>query len=87
MLNIIVTHPTHQRRGAASKIVKWGCDKADELSLPAYLEATAAGHPMYLKNGFEKIDEVIIDCDRWPDGLGPGGKGKHRYTMLYRHSQ
>ena len=65
-------------------IVKWGCDKADELGLPAYLEATAAGHPIYLKAGFEKIDEVVIDCDRWTGGLGPGGTGKHRYTMLFR---
>jgi len=30
--------------GAASMIVKWGCDKADMLGLLVYLEATAAGH-------------------------------------------
>ena len=65
-------------------IVKWGCDKADELGLPAYLEASAAGKPVYLRHGFEKIDEAVIDCDRWPDGLGPGEKGKHVYTMMYR---
>lgn len=68
-------------------IVKWGCNKADALDLPTYLEATAAGHPIYLKQGFEQIDEVIIDCDKWPKGLGPGGTGKHRYTMLYRSAQ
>ncbi|KAL6713246.1 hypothetical protein ACLMJK_009367 [Lecanora helva] len=84
LLNIMITDPPHQRRGAASMIVKWGCEKADELGLPAYLEATAAGLPIYLKEGFEKLDEVIIDCDAWPGGLGPGGTGKHRYAMLYR---
>ena len=68
-------------------IVKWGCDEADKTGLPAYLEATAAGLPIYLKQGFEKIDEVVIDCDRWAGGLGPGGTGKHCYTMLHRPAQ
>ena len=45
-------------------IVRWGCEKADALGLPAFLEATTAGHPIYLKEGFEKVDEVIIDCDQ-----------------------
>lgn len=79
-----MTDPAHQRRGAASIIVAWGCEKADQMSLPAFLEATAAGQPIYLKQGFQKIDEVVIDCDRWAGGLGPGGTGKHRYTMLCR---
>ena len=65
-------------------IVKWGCDKADELGLLAYVGAAAPGKPGCLKHGFEKIDEAVIDCDRWPDGLGPGGKGKHAWTMMYR---
>ena len=68
-------------------IVKWGCDQADSLGLPAYLEATAAGHSIYLKQGFEEIDEAVIDCDKWVGGLGPGRTGKHRYTMLYRPPQ
>lgn len=65
-------------------VVQWGCDQADYLGLSAFLEATAAGHPIYLNKGFEKIDEVTIDCDKWIDGLGPGCAGKHRYTMLHR---
>jgi GNAT superfamily N-acetyltransferase len=33
-LQILVTHPKYQRRGAGGMLVDWGCAKADERGLP-----------------------------------------------------
>lgn len=50
-------------------LIKWGLAKADELKLPAYLEASKAGKPLYLKHGFEEIDRLEYDLTKW------GGEG------------
>ncbi|KAJ6008511.1 hypothetical protein N7540_012487 [Penicillium herquei] len=48
----IVTHPQYQRRGAASMLMKWGCDQADIKRLNVYLSASAEGAALYAKFGF-----------------------------------
>jgi ribosomal protein S18 acetylase RimI-like enzyme len=60
-LETLVTHPMHQRRGAGAMIVSWGCQKADELGLVAYLEASAAGRGLYKKYGFQEQAELVTD--------------------------
>ena len=52
---MISTHPDYQRRGAASMLVKWGCDLADKNGVGAYLDASKLGAPLYKKFGF--VDE------------------------------
>ncbi|MCJ1441263.1 MAG: hypothetical protein MMC23_001749 [Stictis urceolatum] len=49
------TSPAHQRRGAASMLLKQMLSKADSLNLPAYLTSTPAGFPLYSKYGFKTI--------------------------------
>ncbi|KAJ5627002.1 hypothetical protein N7528_004429 [Penicillium herquei] len=51
-LDIIVTHPQYQRRGAASMLMKWGCDQADIKGLSVYLSASAEASALYTKFGF-----------------------------------
>lgn len=60
-LSILVTHPTYQRRGAGGMLVKWGCDKADERGLMSALIASTAGLGVYLKHGFEVVQEAKLD--------------------------
>lgn len=61
---MLATRPEHERRGAGSMLVQWGCDIADENGVPAYIDASKAGAPLYKKFGFE---------DRTEPGLGfPG---------------
>ncbi|OIW30684.1 acetyltransferase [Coniochaeta ligniaria NRRL 30616] len=54
-LDTIGTHPDYQRRGAASMLVKWGCDLADKHGVGAYVDASKAGAPLYQRFGF--VDE------------------------------
>lgn len=42
-------------------LVKWGTDLADQYGLPAYLEATAKGLPVYKRFGF--VEKEILDVD------------------------
>ncbi|KAI7365150.1 hypothetical protein KC354_g5109 [Hortaea werneckii] len=60
-LSILVTHPHHQRRGAASMLVRWGCEKADERGMVAALMATEAGVGVYLKHDFHVLNETVLD--------------------------
>ncbi|KAI7195661.1 hypothetical protein D0869_01503 [Hortaea werneckii] len=60
-LSILVTHPHHQGRGAASMLVRWGCEKADERDMIAALMATKAGVGVYLRHDFQVLNETVLD--------------------------
>ncbi|KAF2963320.1 hypothetical protein GQX73_g10259 [Xylaria multiplex] len=45
-----------QKHQASEKL-----DLADREGLPAYLEATSAGAPLYRKLGFEDVDTLVFD--------------------------
>ncbi|KAH7378239.1 hypothetical protein BKA66DRAFT_147710 [Pyrenochaeta sp. MPI-SDFR-AT-0127] len=64
-LDTLVTLPNHERRGAGSMLVRWGCEKADEAGVEAYLEASPMGAPMYARHGFQPTKEVELDLTQW----------------------
>ncbi|KAI0970301.1 acyl-CoA N-acyltransferase [Xylaria arbuscula] len=64
-LRLLFVDPEHQRRGAGAILIKWGVDKAKELGLPAYVEASTTGHPLYLRSGFHDIDVQSINLSKW----------------------
>jgi hypothetical protein len=39
-------------------LVNWGCERADEMDVEAYLEATPMGRPLYERYGFVAVKEV-----------------------------
>lgn len=41
--------------------LKWGLAEADRLGLPAYLEASPNGRPLYERWGFEPLREFPFD--------------------------
>jgi GNAT superfamily N-acetyltransferase len=58
LLYILCVDPAYQRKGAGAMMVEWGCELADQMMLPAWVEASAYGHGLYAKYGYEDIEEV-----------------------------
>ena len=52
LLMYMCVDPKYQRRGAGSLLVRWGLDRCEELGIPAFLEASEYGAPMYDKLGY-----------------------------------
>lgn len=70
VLALLVCHADWQRRGAGTALTQWGVDQAKRLGLPAYVEASVAGQPVYERCGFKPVDAVVIrkeECDREKD--------------------
>ncbi|KAF2478197.1 uncharacterized protein BDR25DRAFT_276014 [Lindgomyces ingoldianus] len=61
ILETLVTHPSHHRRGAGGMLVQWGCDQADTNDLEAYLEASPMGAPLYERFGFQRVKDIQLD--------------------------
>ena len=76
-----MTDPEHQRRGAGTMLLQWGCEAADNNGVPVYLQASLAGYQTYKKCGFEEV--YTIDLDLGDFGL----QGLHRTWLMARHSQ
>ena len=78
VLNILDTHPDHQRRGAGRMIVEWGTKIADEEGLPCYLEGSEAGYRLYRQNGFEDVETLEWELEEW------GEEGVCRFVCMIR---
>ncbi|KAH8675775.1 putative GNAT family acetyltransferase [Xylariales sp. PMI_506] len=77
-LQTLYTDPKHQRRGAASMLIKWGLEEAQKLGLPAFLDASEEGHSVYTKMGFKDIDLQELDFSKW------GAKQTHKnWAMIW----
>jgi predicted N-acetyltransferase YhbS len=65
VLGLLCVHREAQRQGVGAALVQWGLDRAIEEKLPAYLEASTAGFPLYTKLGFSKMDTMIVKAEDW----------------------
>lgn len=61
ILESLVTHPDHHRRGAGGMLVKWGNQRADELGLVSYLEGSRDGRALYERYGFNEVRGIRCD--------------------------
>jgi GNAT superfamily N-acetyltransferase len=77
-LHVLTTHPDHHRRGAGGLLMKMFLDEVDKEEIEAYLEASAAGRPLYERYGFKPIFERTFDLEKY------GGKGIERNTVMIR---
>ena len=75
------THPDYQRRGIGSMLVQWGVDKSNESGIPAYLESTEIGSPLYMKFGFKEVDRLTLAMSKWAEF---GGQGSYSYVYMVR---
>lgn len=72
----LATLPSHQRLGAAGKLMRWPFEQADKDGVPVYLETDLAGPAIseYKKLGFVIAGEPLtIDLGKY----GVGGVHKH----------
>ncbi|KAE9364503.1 hypothetical protein N431DRAFT_421531 [Stipitochalara longipes BDJ] len=62
LLNFCFTHPKHRRRGVGRLLMEWGIQKADDLGLASYIEATDIGLKLYEAHGFKVEGDVDLDA-------------------------
>lgn len=55
MLYYLTVLPEYERKGIGSKLLRKGCEEAQEDDVPVYLGATPAGKPLYEWNGFQVL--------------------------------
>ena len=58
VIDMLSTHPEHERRGAGSMLVKWGTDIADSLGMKAFVQGSRRGKTLYERHGF-------VDNEGW----------------------
>lgn len=78
VLHLLCVTPTHQRQGLGGLLVSDGLAVADERNAQTYIEASTKGLGLYLKHGWEPIDEIVVDMGSY------GGKGVEREKCLMR---
>jgi ribosomal protein S18 acetylase RimI-like enzyme len=57
----LTVSPSYQRRGLGNLLLSHGLAWADAAGQKTYLEATAAGRPLYEKLGFREVDVMERD--------------------------
>lgn len=77
-LDLLMTHPDHQRRGAGNMLIAWGTARADEMDLHAYLEVSEMGQPLCERHGFKTVKLLQYDLLRF------GGEGNFRHMCMLR---
>ncbi|KAF2213586.1 hypothetical protein CERZMDRAFT_117267 [Cercospora zeae-maydis SCOH1-5] len=58
-LHILFTSPNYLRRSIGSMMMRWGCELADLLFIPAWIEASAEGNLLYQKFGFYNQQKLM----------------------------
>lgn len=61
-LELLATDPKYQGKGAGSLLLRYGCERADNDSVEAYLDASPESVHLYEKIGFEeagRLDTLI----------------------------
>jgi hypothetical protein len=46
-------------------LLKWGIEKADSAGLPAFLESSVMGRPLYERVGFRVKETVTFDLTKY----------------------
>jgi predicted N-acetyltransferase YhbS len=54
------TDPPHERRGAASLLIRWGLEHCRGDNVPAYLESTVEAGPLYERHGFKAVENLSM---------------------------
>lgn len=59
-------------------LIRPGLEAADKAGAQTYIEASPAGLPLYLRHGWEQVDEMVINMRPY------GGQGIEQLPFLMR---
>ena len=77
-------HPTWQRRGVGSAMIRWALEHLRPDTMPVWLCAQPDGYSLYLKLGWRDVEKVDMDLSKW---ISPyQGYGLHRTVCMVRES-
>lgn len=62
-------------------LIQWGCDIAQKHGVPAFLEASPAGLPVYQKSGFEEVDRFVFNLEKY------GGEGSRVNVQMIKYPE
>jgi GNAT superfamily N-acetyltransferase len=78
ILFTLTTHPDHHRRGAGGILLERMMEEVDREGLPAYLESSEMGKPLYKRFGFEEVRTTEFKLEKY------GGHGSEKNTVMLR---
>lgn len=85
LLSLLGTLPTFERQGAASRLIRRGLERADEMGVPAYVDSSPTGLKLYEKMGFRQCGEMKVDLSRFEGVEGKGERlGVQRWVAMRR---
>ncbi|MCJ1223759.1 hypothetical protein MMC12_000402 [Toensbergia leucococca] len=80
-LQILAVHPTHQRQGHGSTLIRHTLSAADADDAKTYVgSSSAAGLGLYFKHGWREVDMVVVEMGEF------GGVGVVEERFLLRES-
>lgn len=79
-LSLLATHPSHGRRGVATKLLKKITEQADQEGLECWLLSSPTAQALYQGWGFREVSSFEIDLDAF------GGSEKEQTSGVYRTS-
>jgi ribosomal protein S18 acetylase RimI-like enzyme len=65
VVSSMAVHPDHQGQGIAKRLLLKGLELADEAGEDVYLESTPGARGLYLRVGFEVLEEFTVQ-DTFP---------------------
>ena len=54
-------HPEHRKRGVGKTLMTWGINKARELNLESFIEASESGRYLYEQFGYRVLLKIAVD--------------------------
>lgn len=81
-VGLLCVAPHSQGKGIGSMLLRIATDLGDKIRVPVWLEATPAGHPLYLARGFHDVKVIEFDLSRWTGE--DKGFGMYRYHAMLR---
>lgn len=61
--------------------MKWGTDRLEEMKVGSVIVSTEQGVPLYLKHGYQEVEEWDVDLEQW------GGQKRYRNAILTRYAR